>query len=118
MSSLNVEKAFLTAGVSAISSSDLTSTWVAMFSTISGCPDEKSKTKLSSTSSASFAVVVVFGVVGLIVVVVVVLLLDLIILMRMSDELIFALHFIKLISISFDDIFLFRIKIKVNQILN
>ena len=80
-----------------------------MFSTISGCPDEKSKTKLSSTSSASFAVglvvlvvvlcavvlgfvllvvvlsVVVFGVVGLIVVVVVVLL-DLIVLVSMSDE--------------------------------
>jgi hypothetical protein len=40
-------------------------------------------------------VVVVFGVVGLIVVVVVVLLLDLIVLMRMSDELILALHFRK-----------------------
>ena len=69
-----------------------------MFSTIFGCPDEKSKTKLSPTSSASLAVdlvvvVVVFGVVGLIVVVVVVLLLDLIVLMRMSDELILALHF-------------------------
>ena len=100
MSSLNVEKAFLTAGLSATSSSDLTSTWVAVFSTIFGCPDEKSKTKLSPTSSASFPVVVVFGVVSLIVVVVVVLLLDLIVLMRMSDELIFGLHFRKWISYS------------------
>ena len=86
MSSLNCEKAFLTAGLLEISSSDLTSTWVAVFSTISGCPDEKSKTKLSSTSSASFAVVVIFGVVGLIVVVVVILLLYLIVSIRMSDN--------------------------------
>ena len=60
-------------------------------------------------------VVDVFGVVGLIVVVVVVLLLDLIVEMRMSDVLILALHFRKWIFC--DNLFTFRIKIKVNQIL-
>ena len=71
-----------------------------MFSTIFGCPDEKSKTKLSPTSSTSFAVglvvvVIVFGAVGVIVVEVVVFLVYLIVGMRMSDVLILGLHFRK-----------------------
>ena len=79
MSPLNFENAFLAAGLSTTSSTDLTLTSVAVFLTTCGFPDEKSRTKLSSSSSASFffglvvAVVVVVEVVVCVVVCVVVL---------------------------------------------